>query len=167
MKNKELMKIEDLLTLKEMAISKENMPVIKKKLVDFFRKTPLEKLREEQLLEVVRFLHWFKMEQAKIRAPSRLNIIKYEEIAKVSKTRQGLIVLITEMFTGVLNELNKIAVTSSSEVCKFVEKAKYHLEALASETLEEISGQSLPVNTQEIDADFSSVGEVFTSRVCG
>ena len=167
MKDNELMKTTDLLTLKELAVSEENMPVIKKKLIDFFRETPLEKLRKEQLLEVAKFLPWFSMEKAKIRAPSMLSVIKFEEITKVSKTRQELIILITNMFTGVLNDLNKIAAISTREVCNFVDKAKYCAEALAIQTLEEISGQSLPVNTQEAETDFNPVDEVFQNRVYG
>ena len=165
MKNNELMKTNDLLTLKELAVSEENMPVIKKRLIDFFRETPLEKLKKEQLLEVAKFLHWFSMEKAKIRAPSTLSVIKFEEITKVSKTRQELILLITNLFTGVLNELNKIAAISTREVCNFVDKAKYCAEALAIQTLEEISGQSLPANTQEAEADFNPIDEVFQNRV--
>ena len=167
MKDNGLMKTKDLLSLKELAVSEENMPVIKKRLIDFFRETPLEKLRKEQLLEIAQFLHWFSMEKAKIRAPNMLSIIKFEEITKVSRTRQELILLITNLFTGVLNELNKIAATSTREVCNFVEKAKYCAEALATHTLEEISGQSLPANTQEVEADFNTVDEIFKGRVCG
>ena len=103
MKDNELMKTTDLLTLKELAVSEEKIPVLKK-----------------------------RTETATIRAPNILNAIRLEETAKGSRTRQESMILATRMITCLLNELNRIAAVSPQEADDFIEKAKSSLDIIAS-----------------------------------
>jgi len=132
MKDDESMRNTNLPRLREKTPCQKSKSSLKKRLIAFFRKTPLEKIQEEQLLEKIRDLHWLTMERAKIRAPNILNAIRFEEITKESRTHQESIILATRMITCLLNELNRLAAVSPQEADDFIEKAKSSLDIIAS-----------------------------------
>ena len=160
------MQINELVRLQEMVVSQETMPEIKRGIMDLFKKNPIGELREEQLLEVLRFMHKVKMEMAKVRAPHIISAARYQEMAKEAKTRQDLIFLVMKLGSNLINDFNRLAATSSKEVVDFIERAKFHAVAISDKLMEEIGGQALP-DTDRIDAEYNPVEKVFENRFTG
>ena len=161
------MKGHELKEIQRVPLSVEGIPKIKRTLLDLLRPNSLAKLEKEKLLEMYRIVYDLQIQIARARAPHIIDAKEKEELEKLNRVCQNLILRVTKTYAHHNNELSKIAAVSNSEVGRFVAKAKYCLDSAGEQALEGISGGSLPLKSQEVDVEYDPVENVFQNSRAG
>jgi hypothetical protein len=162
------MKGNELAELKELPLSMENIPQIKRRLRDIFRPDLMEELHKEKALEMVRFVYDLRIKMAQVCATQIIRAREKEALEEFYRSCQELIVKIAKTYTHYNNELCKLAAVSNKDGGKFAGRAQYCLNALSEDALEQISGKVLPpANSQEVEVEYDPVEEVFQNRFTG